>query len=147
MVSIVAYVVGLLFYAFHFPECKWPGKFDIWGSSHQVRYSIYSKMKLVIADFNQTYFFQTVYLVLPFFDIDNGVPHPYQIHYTTSLPALLYSLLNKQIQLWHLGIVVAIVLHYRAIFVAHGVKHEYSCAAPGQEISVAMVLERMIGWR
>lgn len=84
MVSIVAYVVGLLFYAFHFPECKWPGKFDIWGSSHQ---------------------------------------------------------------LWHLGIVVAIVLHYRAIFVAHGVKHEYSCAAPGQEISVAMVLERMIGWR
>ncbi|OWZ74740.1 hemolysin [Cryptococcus neoformans Bt85] len=84
MVSIVAYVIGLLFYAFHFPECKWPGKFDIWGSSHQ---------------------------------------------------------------LWHLGIVVAIVLHYRAIFVAHGVKHEYSCAAPGQEISVAMVLERMIGWR
>lgn len=84
MVSVAAYVVGLLFYAFHFPECKWPGKFDTWGSSHQI---------------------------------------------------------------WHLGIVVAIVLHYRAIFVAHNVKHEYSCAVPGQEISVAMVLERMIGWR
>lgn len=40
MVSVAAYVVGLLFYAFHFPECKWPGKFDTWGSSHQVRYFI-----------------------------------------------------------------------------------------------------------
>ncbi|WVO14646.1 hypothetical protein L204_102283 [Cryptococcus depauperatus] len=83
MYSILVYVIGLLFYAFHFPECKWPGKFDLWGSSHQ---------------------------------------------------------------LWHMGIVIAIALHYRAIFVAHSVRHEYSCAISGQDVCVADVLGKLIGW-
>jgi predicted membrane channel-forming protein YqfA (hemolysin III family) len=34
--SIAAYVCGLVFYAFHYPESKWPGKFDYIGASHQV---------------------------------------------------------------------------------------------------------------
>lgn len=34
--SIVSYVAGLMFYAFHFPEAKYPGKFDYLGHSHQV---------------------------------------------------------------------------------------------------------------
>ncbi|WVQ83746.1 hypothetical protein IAT38_005890 [Cryptococcus sp. DSM 104549] len=82
--SILSYIVGLLFYAFHFPECQWPGMFDKWGASHQI---------------------------------------------------------------WHAAIVLAVVLHYRAIFVAHSVKHDYSCLAPGQSVSVAELLEGLIGWR
>lgn len=81
MVSIVAYVIGLLFYAFHFPECKWPGKFDIWGSSHQVRYFIYSKMEWVVAD--QTF--------LPY-----HLSYPpflwYWQRHSTSMSQLLYNL-------------------------------------------------------
>jgi adiponectin receptor len=38
--SVITYVIGLLFYAFHFPECFRPGKFDTWGHSHQVRLSL-----------------------------------------------------------------------------------------------------------
>ena len=34
--SVITYVIGLLFYAFHVPECFYPGKFDRWGHSHQV---------------------------------------------------------------------------------------------------------------
>lgn len=34
--SVIAYVTGLIFYAFHFPECVWPGRFDTWGASHHV---------------------------------------------------------------------------------------------------------------
>ncbi|ORX35324.1 hemolysin-III related-domain-containing protein [Kockovaella imperatae] len=34
--SVVAYVVGLLCYGFHFPECLMPGKFDHLGHSHQL---------------------------------------------------------------------------------------------------------------
>ena len=30
------YGVGALFFASRFPESVWPGKFDIWGSSHQI---------------------------------------------------------------------------------------------------------------
>ncbi|WRT63901.1 uncharacterized protein IL334_000827 [Kwoniella shivajii] len=78
--SIATYLTGLWFYAFHFPECRWPGKFDRWGMSHQW---------------------------------------------------------------WHAGIVLAIWLHYKAVFVAHGMKYDYSCAAPGAGKSVAQVLE---GW-
>jgi hypothetical protein len=37
LTSCAAYVFGLMFYATHFPECKWPGKFDYIGHSHQVR--------------------------------------------------------------------------------------------------------------
>ena len=32
----MAYVIGLVFYAFHWPECVWPGRFDRWGASHHV---------------------------------------------------------------------------------------------------------------
>lgn len=37
LTSCAAYVFGLVFYATHFPECKWPGRFDYIGHSHQVR--------------------------------------------------------------------------------------------------------------
>ncbi|WVF66092.1 hypothetical protein IAT40_000831 [Kwoniella sp. CBS 6097] len=80
--SIIAYLTGLVFYAFHFPECKWPGKFDRYGMSHQW---------------------------------------------------------------WHAGIVLAIWLHYRALFVAHEHKDNLSCAAPGAGRSVAEVLEGWLG--
>jgi adiponectin receptor len=30
------YIFGAGLYAARFPECKWPGRFDIWGSSHQI---------------------------------------------------------------------------------------------------------------
>ncbi|KAL2177092.1 hemolysin-III related-domain-containing protein [Thermothelomyces heterothallicus CBS 202.75] len=30
------YIFGAFLYAVRFPECKWPGAFDIWGSSHQI---------------------------------------------------------------------------------------------------------------
>ncbi|GHJ87456.1 hypothetical protein NliqN6_3858 [Naganishia liquefaciens] len=36
LTSCAAYVLGLTFYATHFPECKWPGKFDYIGHSHQI---------------------------------------------------------------------------------------------------------------
>ncbi|BEI87616.1 uncharacterized protein CcaverHIS019_0103340 [Cutaneotrichosporon cavernicola] len=65
--SVAMYLVGLTFYAFHFPECAAPGIFDRFGASHQ---------------------------------------------------------------LWHLSIVTAIVLHYRAIFVAYDARWSLSCAAP-----------------
>ncbi|KAF9238451.1 hypothetical protein DTO006G1_9196 [Penicillium roqueforti] len=32
----LAIVIGVLFYATHFPESWKPGSFDIWGSSHQI---------------------------------------------------------------------------------------------------------------
>jgi len=32
----VIYIVGAIFYVSRFPETKWPGKYDIWGSSHQI---------------------------------------------------------------------------------------------------------------
>ncbi|WVQ81067.1 hypothetical protein IAT38_003174 [Cryptococcus sp. DSM 104549] len=50
-------------------------------------------------------------------------------------------------QIWHAAIVLAIVLHYRAIFVAHSVKHDYSCLTPGQNVSVAELLENFVGWK
>ncbi|WWC66721.1 uncharacterized protein I206_100626 [Kwoniella pini CBS 10737] len=78
--SVAVYLIGLWFYACHFPEYKWPGKFDRWGMSHQW---------------------------------------------------------------WHAGIVLAIWLHYRAVFVAHGMKDSFSCAAPGAGKSVAELFD---GW-
>jgi hypothetical protein len=39
---ILTYVAGLIFYAFHFPECVWPGKFDYWGASHHVQKALLS---------------------------------------------------------------------------------------------------------
>jgi adiponectin receptor len=29
-------LLGALFYITRLPECLWPGRFDIWGSSHQI---------------------------------------------------------------------------------------------------------------
>lgn len=42
-------------------------------------------------------------------------------------------------QVWHAAIVVAIILHYRATFVAHSSRFEYSCARAdaGQEVGEA----------
>ncbi|KAG8888052.1 hypothetical protein FRB98_008516 [Tulasnella sp. 332] len=34
--SILAYLTGLVFYATHFPECLFPGKFDYIGGSHAI---------------------------------------------------------------------------------------------------------------
>jgi len=47
-------------------------------------------------------------------------------------------------QLWHAGIVIAIILHYRAIFAAHNVRYEYSCAMPDAGMPVGEVVEK--GW-
>lgn len=30
------YIVGVIIYGFHFPEVVWPGKFDIFGQSHNL---------------------------------------------------------------------------------------------------------------
>lgn len=32
----IVYLIGTFFYASRFPESRWPGKYDIWGSSHQI---------------------------------------------------------------------------------------------------------------
>ncbi|KAJ2901556.1 ADIPOR-like receptor SPBC12C2.09c [Zalerion maritima] len=32
----ILYITGATTYALRFPEKKWPGRFDIWGSSHQI---------------------------------------------------------------------------------------------------------------
>ena len=42
-------------------------------------------------------------------------------------------------QVWHAAIVVAIIFHYRATFVAHTSRFEYSCAMAdaGQEVGEA----------
>lgn len=34
--SCLAYIFGLVFYAFQFPECIYPGKFDVVGHAHQI---------------------------------------------------------------------------------------------------------------
>ncbi|KZT56153.1 HlyIII-domain-containing protein [Calocera cornea HHB12733] len=65
--SVAAYTFGLCFYAWHFPECAFPGRFDYIGASHQI---------------------------------------------------------------WHISIVAAIWLHYRAIASWHVGAMEYACAAP-----------------
>ncbi|EJT97392.1 HlyIII-domain-containing protein [Dacryopinax primogenitus] len=65
--SVAAYTFGLCFYAWHFPECAFPGRFDYIGASHQI---------------------------------------------------------------WHISIVAAIWLHYRAIASWHVGALEYACAAP-----------------
>ncbi|WOO80475.1 putative protein [Vanrija pseudolonga] len=80
-VSVLAYVLGLFAYAFHWPECIWPGKFDLWGASHQI---------------------------------------------------------------WHFGIVIAIGLHYRAIFHAYNLRWDYSCAAPDAQMPVTAAVSQLI---
>lgn len=80
--SILTYITGLVFYGFHFPESRWPGKFDTWGASHQI---------------------------------------------------------------WHSFIIIAIILHYRAIFVAHAVRYEYSCKSPDSGTPISEVVEHL--WR
>ncbi|KAJ1030584.1 hypothetical protein NDA16_001493 [Ustilago loliicola] len=41
-------------------------------------------------------------------------------------------------QLWHIGIVLAIVFHYRAALVFHANRFEFSCAVPGADIAAGM---------
>ncbi|SPO19664.1 related to IZH3 - membrane protein involved in zinc ion homeostasis [Ustilago trichophora] len=41
-------------------------------------------------------------------------------------------------QLWHIGIVMAIVFHYRAALVFHANRFEFSCAVPGADIAAGM---------
>ncbi|EPQ31897.1 uncharacterized protein PFL1_00096 [Pseudozyma flocculosa PF-1] len=65
--SLAFYVGGLILYAFHLPESLAPGRFDLWGHSHQ---------------------------------------------------------------LWHVGIVAAIVCHYRAALIFHENRFAFSCALP-----------------
>lgn len=36
MITYVLQVIALLFFATHYPEKKYPGKFDVWFSSHQI---------------------------------------------------------------------------------------------------------------
>ena len=45
-ISIFTYVFGLVFYALHFPECAWPGRFDYWGHSHQVSLGVYATIQI-----------------------------------------------------------------------------------------------------
>ncbi|KAN0066554.1 inc metabolism membrane protein [Thecaphora frezii] len=71
--SLAFYIGGLVLYAFHLPESLAPGRFDLWGHSHQ---------------------------------------------------------------LWHVGIVAAIVCHYRAALIFHQNRFGFSCALP-QDYSVA----------
>jgi adiponectin receptor len=79
--SVAMYLLGLCFYAFHFPECAAPGKFDRFGASHQ---------------------------------------------------------------LWHLSIVAAIILHYRAIFVAYDARWSLSCAAPDAGSPVPLAISAFL---
>ena len=48
------------------------------------------------------------------------------------------------VQIWHLAIVLAIILHYRAIFVAHTSRFEYSCRAPDAGMPVSLVVEGLV---
>ena len=41
-------------------------------------------------------------------------------------------------QLWHIGIVMAIVFHYRAALVFHANRFEFSCAVPGADVAAHM---------
>lgn len=79
--SVLTYVVGLLFYAFHFPECCAPGKFDIWGASHNM---------------------------------------------------------------WHLCIVGAIILHYRAVFHVFNTRWDYSCAAGDAQVPFPSAVDKLL---
>ena len=111
----MTYITGLVFYACHFPECAWPGRFDYGGSSHQVS------------------------------DCSPSIRS-----YSTGWVVMTES------QIWHAAIVGAIVLHYRAIFVAHNARYEYSCATRDAGQPVAEVVEGLVravwgelrsGWR
>ncbi|EJT48473.1 hypothetical protein A1Q1_02494 [Trichosporon asahii var. asahii CBS 2479] len=55
--SILSYVLGLICYAFHFPECKFPGRFDRLGASHQLWHTgivcaIYLHYRAIFAAYN-----------------------------------------------------------------------------------------------
>jgi adiponectin receptor len=110
---VITYIAGLLFYAFHFPECIWPGRFDLWGASHQVSPALCPSTSSVV--------------IIP----PNLAMYP------------RHSMLMSDGQLWHAAIVGAIILHYRAVFVAHTARMEYSCAAPDAGRPVGEIVE---GW-
>jgi len=42
-------------------------------------------------------------------------------------------------QLWHIGIVLAIVFHYRAALVFHANRFDFSCAVPGADVAASVV--------
>lgn len=63
--SLLCYIIGLIFYAFNWPERAWPGRFDIFFHAHQI---------------------------------------------------------------WHVAIVLAILLHYRAALQFHANRFEFSCS-------------------
>lgn len=57
-------------------------------------------------------------------------------------------------QLWHIGIVLAIVFHYRAALVFHANRFEFSCAVPGADVAAGMaasasgstgIFQRLVG--
>ena len=52
--------------------------------------------------------------------------------------------LTAYAQIWHLAIVLAIILHYRAIFVAHKVRYDYSCAVSDAGRPVGEVVEELM---
>lgn len=35
-VAIFIFAIGVVFLFTHWPECRWPGRFDYWGSSHNI---------------------------------------------------------------------------------------------------------------
>ncbi|KAI6080968.1 mPR-like GPCR protein [Hypoxylon rubiginosum] len=57
-------LLGTLFYATKFPESRYPGKFDIWGSSHQLFHimvvlATVSQLVGILQAFNYNYFHRT----------------------------------------------------------------------------------------
>lgn len=47
-------------------------------------------------------------------------------------------------QIWHTAIVLAIILHYRAVFTAHGMRHDLTCAVPGAGVEVGRAVETWV---
>jgi len=47
-------------------------------------------------------------------------------------------------QIWHLSIVLAVYLHYCAIFAAHNIRYQYSCTLPSAGKPVVSILEDIL---
>lgn len=76
--SLLSYIGGLVFYATHFPESRAPGRFDYFGSAHNI---------------------------------------------------------------WHVSIVLAICLHYRAALIWHDQRFEFSCSGVPPTAMIGSLLE------
>ncbi|RSH94877.1 hypothetical protein EHS25_004683 [Saitozyma podzolica] len=68
----------------------------------------------------------------------------YGFHFPECIWPGRFDHLGASHQLWHTAIVGAILLHYRAVFVAHNARHAYSCAAHDADRPVGHVLESLI---